>query len=88
MNRDTCEKLLAAYRTAVKNDEDAIAKMLFEAIVDVMSGTSYTLGTFTNPLKVTTPLKVTPSQPYDDSGNWTVVCTGVDALSDVMGCEG
>lgn len=82
MNRNTCEKLLAAYRTAVKNDEDAIAKMLFEAIVDVMSDTGYTLGTFTN------PLKVTPSQPYDDFGNWTVECTGVDALSDVMGREG
>lgn len=74
MNRDTCEKLLAAYRTAVKNDEDAIAKMLFEVIVDVMSDTGYTLGT------LTTPLKVTPS--------WTVECTGVDALSDVMRCEG
>lgn len=88
MNRNACEKLLVAYRTAVRNDEGAIAKMLFEVIVDVMSDTGYTLGTFTNPLKVTTPLKVTPSQPYDDSGNWTVVCTGVDASSDVMGCEG
>lgn len=74
MNRNTCEKLLAVYRTAVKNDEDAIAKMLFEVIVDVMSDTGYTLGTLTN------PLKVTPS--------WTVECTGIDALPDVMGCEG
>ena len=81
MKRDTCEKLLTAYKMAVKSYEKEITKALSEVIVDIMSDGGCTFGTTTN------PFVIKPGQPYDDFGHWTVTCTGVDELSDVMRCE-
>lgn len=45
MNREDCEKLLAAYRESVTTGCDSAAQMLFEVIVNIMAGSKYNSGT-------------------------------------------